>query len=137
MKYPSCKTNSNVYSTSTCSHERIFFTHLNTGMNTAIAESRGSAKNRPRARGGAAGARSESCSRGTGAVYDAFKGSCQSVAGGGGAFVAPAPLCAISRAFVLYRAMRSISAVPILSPRRTSKDQTAWARSDSVRHGDK
>jgi len=54
------------------------------------------------------GARSESCPRGTGgAVYGVCKGSCESVAGGGdGAFVAPAPLCANSRAFVLYRAMR-------------------------------
>jgi hypothetical protein len=53
------------------------------------------------------GARSESPVRGTGAVYSAFKGSFESVAGGGdGAFVAAPPRCAVSRAFVLYRAMR-------------------------------
>jgi hypothetical protein len=59
----------------------------------------GSAKNRPR--GGSAGARSESCARGTGAVYGVSKGSCESVASGSdGAFVAAAPLCARSRASV-------------------------------------
>ena len=62
------------------------------------------AKNCPR-RGSAA--RSESPARGTGAVCGASKGSRESVAGaGGGALVAAAPLCASSRAFVLYRAMR-------------------------------
>ena len=62
-------------------------------------------KNRPKR--GSAAARSESPARGAGTVCGAFKGSCESVAGsGGGAFVAAAPLCARSRAFVLYRALR-------------------------------
>ena len=40
-------------------------------------------------------------------IYGASKGSCESVAGGSdGALVAAAPLCARSRAFVLYRAKR-------------------------------
>ena len=65
----------------------------------------GSAKNRPR--GGSAGGRSESRARGTGAIYSVSNAPCESVAGGGdGAFVAAAPLCARSRAFVLYRAKR-------------------------------
>jgi len=65
----------------------------------------GSAKNRPRC--GSAGARSESRARGTGAVYGASKAPCESVIGGGdGTLVAAAPLCARSRAFVLYRARR-------------------------------
>jgi len=63
------------------------------------------AKNCPRR--GSAAARSERPARGTGAVCGASQGSCESAAGaGGGAFVAAAPLCASSRAFVLYRAMR-------------------------------
>ena len=45
--------------------------------------------------------------RGAGAVYGAYQRPYESVAGGGdGAFVAAGPLCANSRAFVLYRAMR-------------------------------
>ena len=65
----------------------------------------GSAKKRPRA--GSAGARAESRARGTGAVYVASTTPHESVAGGSdGAVVAAAPLCARSRAFVLYRAKR-------------------------------
>ncbi len=61
------------------------------------------------------GARSESPARGTGAIYGASKGLCQSVAGGGdGALVVTAALCANSRAFVLYPAMRSLSLFPSL-----------------------
>jgi len=65
----------------------------------------GFAKNRPRA--GSAGARAGKRACGAGVVYGACKGSCESVAGGSdGALVAAAPLCARSRAFVLYRAKR-------------------------------
>jgi len=56
----------------------------------------GSAMNR--LRGGSAGARSESCAWGTGAVYGAYIAPCESAAGGGdGAFVAAAALCAHPR----------------------------------------
>ena len=62
-------------------------------------------KNCPRR--GSAAARSESPARGTGTVCGVSTGSCESVGGAGcGAFVAAAPLCANSREFVLYRALR-------------------------------
>jgi len=58
-------------------------------------------------RAGSAGARAESRACGAGAVYGASKGSSESVGGGSdGVLVAAAPLCARSRAFVLYRAKR-------------------------------
>jgi len=56
---------------------------------------------------GSAGARAKSRACGAGAVYGASEGSSESVVGGSdGALVAAAPLCARSRAFVLYRAKR-------------------------------
>jgi len=74
----------------------------------SFAYEAGSAKNRPRA--GSAGARSEGRARGAGAVYVASNALFESVIGGGdGALVAAAPLCARSRAFVLYRAKRQYS----------------------------
>jgi len=73
----------------------------------------GYAKNFPRA--ASAGARSESRARGAGAVYVASNAPFEYVIGGGdGALVAAAPLCAISRAFVLYRAKRQFSACSFL-----------------------
>ena len=51
--------------------------------------------------------RSDSPAWETGTVHGASKGSYEIVTGDGdGAFVAAVPLCANSRAFVLYRAMR-------------------------------
>ena len=61
------------------------------------------------------GARSEHPARGTGAVYDASQGSCESITGGGdGAFVAEAPLCVHPRTIhaVSIAAEAAIAAEP-------------------------
>ena len=69
-----------------------------------VTTRQGRPRKRPRA--GSAGA-CESRACGAGGVYGTSKGSCESVAGGSdGALVAAAPLCARSRAFVLYQAKR-------------------------------
>jgi hypothetical protein len=111
-------------------------------------------------RGGSGGARSESRARGTGAVYCASEGSCETVVNcGDGAFVAAAPLCAHLRTFRLNRYQTLVSEITFISfvevrnhqnshtkvsschhkapQAQPQRPKTKRARFESVRHGSK